>query len=84
MSKTTRRTNTGMRAGANENARRRALPFRVLLVVILGAVLALLLAAFNTTEPLSPRTILLLFAGVLFLLAAALEVIFRDLRRRDW
>ncbi|HZI18036.1 MAG TPA: hypothetical protein VEY09_05510 [Pyrinomonadaceae bacterium] len=56
----------------------------MLLVVILGAVLALLLAAFNTTEPLSPRTILLLFAGVLFLLAAALEVIFRDLRRRDW
>jgi|GEM_PF-6246779 len=80
MSKTTRRTRIATRPGADERARR-ALPYRVLLVIILGAVLALLLAAFNTTGPLSTRTTLLLFVGVLLLLAAALEVIFRDLRR---
>jgi NhaP-type Na+/H+ or K+/H+ antiporter len=82
MSKTTRRTRLAARAGAGERARR-ALPYRVLFVIILGAVLALLLAAFNLTGPLSPRTVLLLFAGVLLLLAAALELIFRDLRRAD-
>jgi hypothetical protein len=82
MSKTTRRTRLTTRTGASERARR-ALPYRVLLVIILGAMLALLLAAFNVTGPLSSRTLLLLFAGVLLLLAAALEIIFRDLRRPD-
>jgi uncharacterized membrane protein HdeD (DUF308 family) len=69
------------RTSASHEARRRALPYRILLVVLLGAVLALLLAAFNLTSPLSTRTILLLFAGVILLLAAAVEVIFRDLNR---
>ncbi|HYE12965.1 MAG TPA: hypothetical protein VD968_00825 [Pyrinomonadaceae bacterium] len=64
-----------------EPKRRRLLPYRVLVVVILGAVLALLLAAFSVTSPLSPRAVLLLFAGVLLLLAAAVEVIFRDIKR---
>lgn len=61
--------------------RRWMLSYRMLLVVILGAVLALLLAAFSARSPLSPRTVLLLFAGVLLLLAAALEIVFRDMRR---
>jgi len=64
-----------------EPKRRRLLPYRVLVVVILGAVLALLLAAFSVASPLSPRAVLLLFAGVLLLLAAAVEVIFRDIKR---
>lgn len=62
--------------------RRWMLSYRMLLVVILGAVLALVLAAFSTRSPLlSSRTILLLFAGVLMLLAVALEIVFRDIRR---
>lgn len=81
MSKTTRQTNPARTTGRVEGTRGRALPYRILLVVILGAVLALLLAAFNVTEPLSPRTTLILFAGVLLIVAAALEIIFRDLRR---
>lgn len=64
-----------------ESKRRRILPYRLLLVAIIGAVLALLLAAFSVTSPLSARTILLLLAGVLLLLAIAVEIIFRDIRR---
>jgi uncharacterized membrane protein HdeD (DUF308 family) len=72
-----------MRTNATDPARRRALPYRLLLVLIVGAVLALILAAFNLTAPLSPRAVLLLFAGVLLLLAAVVEVVFRDLNRAN-
>lgn len=57
------------------------LSYRMFIVVLLGAVLALVLAAFSTSSPLSPRTVLLLFAGVILLLAVALEIVFRDIRR---
>lgn len=61
--------------------RRDSLPYRVLLVVIMGAVLALLLAAFSDIEALTPRTVFLILAGVLLVVAVALEVVFRDVAR---
>ena len=59
----------------------RQLPYRVLLVVIIGGMLALVLAAFSDPAPLSPRTLLLLFAALLLLIAVAVEIIFRDISR---
>ena len=54
----------------------------MLLVVIVGAILALLLAAFSDSlQTLTIRALLLLFAGVLLVIAIALEVIFRDFVR---
>lgn len=63
------------------NQRRDSLPYRLLLVVILGGVLALVVAALSNPAPLSTRTLLLLLAGVLFLVAVALEVVFRDIQK---
>ena len=63
--------------------RRHALPYRVLSVVIVGGLLALLLAAFSgpSQQVLSSRASLLLLAGVLFVFAVVLEFVFRDLAR---
>ena len=66
----------------NRSNRRFQMPYRVLLVVIVGAILALLLAAFSDSyQTLTIRALLLLFAGVLLVIAIALEVIFRDFVR---
>ncbi len=64
-----------------QSNRRIILPYRILSVVIMGALLALLLAAFSNPTSLTPRSILLLLAGVLFLLVIMLEVVFRDVTR---
>ncbi len=63
--------------------RRHALPYRVLSVVIVGGLLALLLAAFSgpSQQVLSSRTLLLLLAGMLLVFAVILELVFRDLAR---
>lgn len=61
--------------------RRESLPYRALLILILGGMLALLLVAFSNPSPLSPRTMLLLLAGVLLVVAIAVEVVFRDVAR---
>jgi membrane protease YdiL (CAAX protease family) len=66
----------------NRSNRRFQMPYRVLLVVIVGAILALLLAAFSDShQTLTIRALLLLSAGVLLVIAIALEVIFRDFVR---
>ena len=66
----------------NRSNRRFQMPYRVLLVVIVGAILALLLAAFSgSPRTLTIRASLLLVAGVLLVIAIALEVIFRDFVR---
>jgi len=64
-----------------ESERRFQLPYRVLLVVILGGLLALVLAAFSGTGAVGGRTLLLVAAGVLLVVAVVVEVLFRDLRR---
>ena len=65
-----------------ERSKRRDIwPYRILLVVILGGILSLLLAAFSNPSPLSARTLLLLFAALLFIVALSLEVVFRDVAR---
>ncbi len=64
-----------------QSNRRIILPYRILSVVIMGALLALLLGAFSNPTSLTPRSILLLLAGVLFLLVIMLEVVFRDVTR---
>ena len=61
--------------------RRDRMPYRVLHVVIVAGILALLIAAFSTPSPLAPRTLLVVLAGVLLVLAVVLEVIFRDIAR---
>lgn len=62
--------------------RRRAMPYRVLSVLVMGGFLALLLAAFYTApQSLTPRTLLLILAGVLLLVLFALEVVYRDATR---
>ncbi len=67
---------------SQKSNRRRALPYRVLSVLIMGAFLALLLAAFySAPQPLTSRTLLLLLAGVLLLVLLALEVVYRDATR---
>lgn len=63
------------------NKHRDSLPYRVLLVIIMGGVLTLLLAALTETSPLGRRTLLLILAGVLLIVAIALEVVFRDVAR---
>lgn len=63
------------------NKQRNSLPYRVLLVIIMGGVLTLLLAAMTETSPLGPRTLLLILAGVLLIVAIALEIVFRDVAR---
>ena len=62
--------------------RRGSFPYRVLLVVIMGSALALVLAAFSegTSQP-GGRALLLLLAGLLLIIAVALEVVFRDVTR---
>jgi CHASE1-domain containing sensor protein len=40
-----------------------------------------LLAAFSEPSPLKTRTLLLLLAGLLLIIAIALEVVFRDVTR---
>jgi CHASE1-domain containing sensor protein len=65
----------------DEGKRRGSFPYRVLLVVIMGSTLALLLAAFSEPSPLKTRTLLLLLAGLLLIIAIALEVVFRDVTR---
>lgn len=61
---------------------RRAMPYRVLSVLIMGAFLALLLAAFySAPQPLTSRTLLLLLAGILLLVLLALEIVYRDTTR---
>ena len=64
-----------------ESERRFQLPYRVLLVVILGGLLALTLAAFSGPATAGGRLLLLVPAGVLFVVAVVVEVLFRDLRR---
>ena len=64
-----------------EGKRRGSFPYRVLLVIIMGSTLALLLAAFSEPSPLKTRTLLLLLAGLLLIIAIALEVVFRDVTR---
>ena len=61
--------------------RRDSLPYRVLLVALVGGVLALVLSAFSDPSPLAARTLLLMLAGVLLIVAVALEVVFRDVAR---
>lgn len=61
--------------------RRGSLPYRVLLVIIIGGVLALVLAAFSTQSPLTARIVLLLFAGLLLVVAVTLEIVFRDVTK---
>lgn len=63
------------------NQRRDALPYRVLLIIILGGMLALLLAAFSNPSPLAARTLFLMLAGILLAVAIALEIVFRDVAR---
>lgn len=63
------------------NQRRDALPYRMLLVVIMGGILTLLLVAFSDPSAPAARTLLLLLAGVLLVLAIALEIVFRDVAR---
>ena len=63
------------------NQRRDALPYRVLLIIINGSLLTLLLAAFSNPAPLTTRAILLLLAGILLVVAIALEIVFRDVAR---
>jgi CHASE1-domain containing sensor protein len=66
----------------DEGKRRGSFPYRVLLVVIMGSALALVLAAFSEgASPLTTRTLLLLLAGLLLIIAVALEVVFRDVTR---
>ena len=65
----------------DEGKRRGSFPYRVLLVIIMGSTLALLLAAFSEPSPLKTRTLLLLLAGLLLIIAIALEVVFRDVTR---
>lgn len=60
---------------------RRKLPYRLLLVAVVGGILALVLAAFSNPAPITPRTHLLLFAGLLLVVAVAVEIIFRDIAR---
>jgi len=61
---------------------RRAMPYRVLSVLIMGAFLALLLAAFySAPQPLTSRTLLLILAGILLLVLLALEIVYRDTTR---
>jgi hypothetical protein len=65
-----------------EGKRRGSFPYRVLLVIIMGSALALVLAAFSEgASPLGARSLLLLLAGLLLIIAVALEVIFRDVTR---
>ncbi len=61
--------------------RRDRMPYRVLHVVIVGGILALLIAAFSSPLPLAPRTLLVVLAGLLLVLAVLLEVVFRDIAR---
>lgn len=61
--------------------RRDTWPYRALFVVIIGGVLALVLAAFSNPTPLTPRALLLLPAGLLLVVAIALEIVFRDVAR---
>ena len=65
----------------DEGKRRGSFPYRVLLVIIMGSTLALLLTAFSEPSPLKTRTLLLLLAGLLLIIAIALEVVFRDVTR---
>ena len=65
----------------DEGQRRGSFPYRVLLVIIMGSMLALVLAAFSEPSPLKTRTLLLLLAGLLLIIAIALEVVFRDVTR---
>ncbi|HVF27690.1 MAG TPA: hypothetical protein VM943_05575 [Pyrinomonadaceae bacterium] len=67
---------------SQKNNSRRAMPYRVLSVLIMGAFLALLLAAFySAPQPLTSRTLLLLLAGVSLLVLLALEIVYRDTTR---
>jgi hypothetical protein len=66
----------------DEGKRRGSFPYRVLLVIIVGGTLALVLVAFSEGQsPLTTRTLLLLLAGLLLIIAVALEVVFRDVTR---
>lgn len=66
----------------DEGKRRGSFPYRVLLVIIMGSMLALVLAAFSDgASRLNARTMLLLLAGLLLVIAVALEVVFRDVTR---
>jgi hypothetical protein len=66
----------------DEGKRRGSFPYRVLLVIIMGSTLALVLVAFSEEQsPLTTRTLLLLLAGLLLVIAVALEVVFRDVTR---
>lgn len=62
--------------------RRRTMPYRVLSVLIMGAFLALLLAAFYAApRPLTSRAMYLILAGTLLLVLLALGVVYRDTTR---
>lgn len=61
--------------------RRDRMPYRVLHVVIVGGILALLIAAFSSPTPFAPRTLLFVLAGLLLILIIVLEVVFRDIAR---
>ena len=65
----------------DRSKRRGSLPYRILLVLLIGGVLALALWAYSSPAPLSARAVLLLAAGLLFIIAIALEVVFRDVTR---
>ena len=65
----------------DQGKRRGSFPYRVLLVIIMGSTLALVLAAFSEPSPITTRTLLLLLAGLLLIIAITLEVVFRDVTR---
>ena len=65
----------------DRSKRRGSLPYRVLLVLIIGGLLALALWAYSAPAPLSARAVLLLAAGLLLVVAIALEIVFRDVTK---
>ncbi len=65
----------------DRSKRRGSLPYRVLLVLIIGGVLALALWAYSAPATLSASAVLLLAAGLLLIVAIALEVVFRDVTK---
>jgi hypothetical protein len=66
----------------DRSKRRGSLPYRILLVAIVGGALGLALTAFSDPQPqITSRAVLLLFTGVLLLIAIALEVVYRDVTK---
>lgn len=65
----------------DQSKRSGSLPYRVLLVLLIGSVLALALWAYSSPAPLSARAVLLLAVGLLLIVAIALEVVFRDVTK---